>query len=60
MGMGEKTPTYTKKKNEYENQGIFPVWLLAHPLVYEMEADSFPLCENTENKPDLSKVLEGS
>ena len=50
MGMGEKPRniqnTQTKEK--------FPVWLLSHSPVYEMEADCFPVSENTENKPDLS------
>ena len=29
------------------------VWLPSHPPVYEMEADCFPVSDNTENKPDL-------
>ena len=41
-----------KTKNETKEQ-IFPVWLPSHPPVYEMEADCFPVSENTENKPDL-------
>ena len=44
MGMGEKTERECKK---------IPVWLPSHPLVYDMEADYFPVSENTENKPDL-------
>ena len=40
MGMGEKTPKYTK--NEYENQGKIPRLDAPHPTVYEMENDCFP------------------
>ena len=42
-GDGRKNPE-TKK---------FPVWLLSHPYFYDMKADSFPVPENAENKPDL-------
>ena len=41
-----------KRKNETEEK-IFPVWLPSHPPVYEMEADCFPVSENTDNKADL-------
>ena len=50
-GDGRKTPKY---ENEYENQGKKIPRLVALPSpVYEIEADYFPVPENTENKPDL-------
>ena len=51
-GNGRKTPknNKTKKRNQGKN---FPVWLPTYPPVYEMEADCFPVSENTENKLDL-------
>ena len=59
MGMREKARNIQKKKkNEYENQG--KMWLPSNNPIYEMEADCFPVPENTENKPDLPKVGEGS
>ena len=48
MGMGEKNPKYKKRK-----QGPPPFGLSSHPSFYEMEADCFPVPEDTENKPDL-------
>ena len=46
-----------RKKNKNENtkprKKIFPVWLPSHPPVYDMEADCFPVSENTKNKPVL-------
>ena len=45
----EKNPEiYTERKQRKK----FPVWLPSHLPVYEMEADCFPVSENTENKPD--------
>ena len=44
-GNGRKTPKYTKG----ENQRKIPS--LVESL--KMEADCFPVSENTENKPDL-------
>ena len=55
-GDGRKTPKYTKKKPRNK----FPVLLPSHPPFCEMEADCFPVSENTENKPDLLLVGEGS
>ena len=49
MGMGEKPRNIQKTKQRKK----FLVWLLSHPTVYEVEADCFPVSENTENKPDL-------
>ena len=49
MGMGEKKPEIQKTKTRKKS----PVWLPSHPPVYEIEADCFPVPENTENKPDL-------
>ena len=51
MEMGEK-PRITIKRNKKPRKK-FPVWLLSHPSVDEIEADCFPVSENTENKPDL-------
>ena len=39
-------------KRRYKGKKI-PVWLPSHLPVYEMEADCFPVSENTENKPNL-------
>ena len=51
-GNGRNPPKYTK--NEYDKQRKkFPVWLPSHPPDYEMEADCFPVSENTKNKPVL-------
>ena len=50
MGMGGKPRNMYKRKPRKK----FPVWLPSHPPIYEkMEADCFPVSENTENKPDL-------
>ena len=49
MGMGEKSRNIQNTKTKEK----FPVWLPSHSPVYEMEADCFPVFENTENKPDL-------
>ena len=49
MEMGEKHRNIQKTKQRKK----FPVWLPSHPPVYEVEADYFPVRENTENKPDL-------
>ena len=38
----------------------FPVWWPSDPHFYEMEADCFPVFENTENNPDLPEVGEDS
>ena len=49
MGMGEK-PRNTKTKTSKKS----PVWLLSYPPhVCKMEADCFPVPENTANKPNL-------
>ena len=49
-GNGRKKPKiYTERKQRKQ----FPVWLPSHPHVNEMEADCFPVPENTENKTDL-------
>ena len=40
----------TKTNKTKENQ--FPVWLLSHPPIYDMEADCFSVSKKTENKPD--------
>ena len=47
-GNGRKTPKCNKT-----NLSEIPHWLPSHPPVYEIEADCFPVFENTENKPDL-------
>ena len=49
MGMGEKLRNIQKTKQRKK----LPVWLPSHPPVYEVEADYFPVSENTENKPGL-------
>ena len=49
MGMGEKPRNIQKYKNE--NKGKIPS-LVALPST-KMDADCFPVSENTENKPDL-------
>ena len=42
---GRKTPKYKQWKTPH---------LFTHPSpIYKIEADSFPVPENTENKPDL-------
>ena len=53
MGMGEKTQN--SQKIEYKNKGKIPrlVDLPPPASVYKMEADCFPVFENTENKSDL-------
>ena len=38
----------------------FPVWLLSHPPFYSMEAGCFSVSKNTENKPDIRYMGEGS
>ena len=48
---GRKIPEINKRRNKGKK---FPVWLPSHPPVYEVEADCFPVSENTENKLDLS------
>ena len=53
MGMGENPRNAKKRKTEAKNKEKLPVWLPSNPPVYEMEADCFPVSENTENKPDL-------
>ena len=58
MGMGENTRNV--QKTNTKNKENFPVWSPSHPHVYEMEADCFPVSENSENKPDLPQVGEGS
>ena len=49
-GNGRKTTKYV----QYEKQGKIPR-LVAPPIFpsTKMEADCFPVSENTENKPDL-------
>ena len=42
-----------KKRKDGTKEKIFPVWLPSYFPVYEMEADCFPVSENTENKPGL-------
>ena len=51
IGMGEKPRNIQNTKNK----GKFAVWLSFHhpPPVDEMEANCFPVSENTETKPDL-------
>ena len=51
-GNRRKTQNTIKRQNETKEK-IFPVWLPSHPTVYEMEADCFPVSENTGNKPEL-------
>ena len=52
-GDGRKTLKYTKK-NEYENKGKnSPFGCSPILLSTKMEADCFPVSENTKNKPDL-------
>ena len=51
MGMGEKPQNIQKTNTKTKEK--FPVWLPSHPPVYEMEADNFPVSQNTENKPVL-------
>ena len=46
LGTGKKNPEMKK----------FPIRLLSHPNFYNMEANSFPVTENAENKPDLPCV----
>ena len=48
-GDGRKTPKNTKDEAKQK----FPVWLPSHSPVYNVEADCFPVSENTKNKPDL-------
>ena len=54
MGMGEKPRNIQKKKktNTKTKEKLPRLVSLPSP-VYEMEADCFPVSENTENKPDL-------
>ena len=40
-------------ERERETKEKIPIWLPSHPPFYDMEADCFPVSENTENKPDL-------
>ena len=47
--MGEKPRNMYNTKNKEK----FPVWLPSHPPSTKMEADCFPVSENTENMPDL-------
>ena len=54
MGMGEKPRNIQKTNTKTKEK--FPVWLPFHLPVKELEADCFPVSENTENKP----VWEGS
>ena len=49
MGMGENPRNVQKAKTRKK----FPVWLPSHPPSTKMEADCFPVSENTENKPEL-------
>ena len=51
-GDGRKTPKYTKKWIQKQRKK-FPIWLPSHPLSTKMEADYFPVSENTKNKLDL-------
>ena len=46
MGMGKEPRIIYKAKTKEKS----PVWL---PVYEKMEADCFPVSENTENKPDL-------
>ena len=46
MGMGEKKTKENAKK-------ISPFGYSLIPLFYDMEADCFPVSENTKNKPDI-------
>ena len=50
-GWEKKNPKDNAKMKE--NKERIPVWLPYHPPFYDMEADCFPMSENTENKPDL-------
>ena len=58
MGKGEKPRNI--QKNKYENHGKIPRLVALQSPVYEMEANCFLVSENTENKPDLLLVGEGS
>ena len=50
MGMGEKPRNIQKRMRKPRKK--FPVWLLSYPPpVYEMEADYFPVSENTSDLP---------
>ena len=49
-GDRRKTLKYTKDET---NEKKFPVWLPSYPPIYEVEADSFPVSEITENNPGL-------
>ena len=52
MGMGEKPRNI--QKYEHENKGKnSPFGRPSIPTSTKMEADCFPVSENTENKPDL-------
>ena len=51
IGMEEK-PRNIQKTNTKTKEN-FTVWLPSHSPVYEMEAECFPVSENTENEPDL-------
>ena len=48
-GNGRKKTENIIKRKKYETKEKIPSY---YP-VYEMEADCFPVSENTENKPDL-------
>ena len=50
MSMGEK-PRNTKTKRKKS-----PVWLPSHLPVFKMEADCFPVPENTETYPKWERV----
>ena len=51
MGMRGKKPKYIQSENQGKNPtfGCPPI----PPSMKKMEADCFPVSENTENKPDL-------
>ena len=51
---GRKTPK--DKTIRLKTKEKFPVWLLSHPHFYDMEANCFPVSENTENELDLTYV----
>ena len=50
MGMGEKHRNIQKTK---QRKNIPRLVALPSPRLYEVEADCFPVSENTENKPNL-------
>ena len=48
----EKNPEIYKKIQKRKQRKKFTAFLHSHHPVYEMEADCFPMSENTENEPN--------